>query len=392
MIIKTLSSLNNLEDKKVLLRVDFNVSIKDGNVIEDFRIKKVLPTIDFLIQSGAKIILISHIDEKEGGTLEPVARFLLTFFPKLRFIKDIFSPEAKKEVDNMAPAGIILFENLRNWEGEKDNDLTFAKHLASLADIFVNDAFAVSHREHASVVGVPEFIPSYLGLLFEEEIRILSKVFDAPKPFLFIVGGAKFETKLPLIQKFLPVADHIFVGGALANDLFKAKGYFVGDSLISQESHTEDFVNNEKIILPSDVRTQHKGFFYTKSPTEISVNEKIWDIGPKTSLDLKKLINEAKLILWNGPMGNYEQGFMDGTKELASLLTESQAEVIVGGGDVVSCLDKLSLLDKFYFVSTGGGAMLDFLVDETLPGIEAIKKRGTIVEKVKKSIWQKIFN
>lgn len=382
----------SLKGKRVLVRVDFNVSIKDGNVVEDFRIKKVLPTIDFLIQSGAKIILISHIDEKEGGTLEPVARFLLTFFPKLRFIKDIFSPEVKKEVDNMAPAGIILFENLRNWEGEKANDPAFAKYLASLADMFVNDAFAVSHREHASIVGIPEFIPSCLGLLFEEEIRILSKVFDAPKPFLFIVGGAKFETKLPLIQKFLPVADHIFVGGALANDLFKARGYFVGDSLISQESHAEAFVNNEKIILPSDVRTQHKGFFYTKNPTEISVNEKIWDIGPKTSLDLKKIVDEAELILWNGPMGNYEQGFMDGTKELASLLTESQAEVIVGGGDVVSCLDKLSLLDKFYFVSTGGGAMLDFLVDETLPGIEAIKKRGTIIEKAKKSIWQKIFN
>lgn len=372
MNIKTVRNLNNLEGKRVVLRVDFNVSIKENHVIEDFRIRNTLPTIDFLIKAGAKLVIISHLDEKEGETLEPVARYLCQFFPKIRFLQDIFAEESINEVNQMKSGDMILFENIRNWPGEKNNDENFAKHLASFGHFFVNDAFSVSHRKHASIVGVPRFLPSVFGLSFEKELKNLSKVFDAPKPFLLILGGAKFETKLPIINKFLDKADNIFVGGALANSLFKAKGLFVGDSLVSEGFNFEKYINSKKLILPSDVRTQYKGFFYTKKPNEISVNEKIWDIGPQTTKDLEGVIKNAKFILWNGPMGNYEQGFINGTKELADSVSENANNVVVGGGDIVSCLNSFGMMDKFSFVSTAGGAMLDFLVNETLPGIEAI--------------------
>ncbi len=385
----TIDTVANLKGKRVIVRTDFNVRVENGLVAEEFRIKKTLPTIQFLVDAGAKVILVSHIDEKEGGTLLPVATYLLPFFPKLRFVPDVFSPDAKNEVQHLADGGVLLFENLRKWPGEVECTPSFAKHLASFGEIFVNDGFAVSHRVHASVVGIAKELPAYGGLLLRDEVRALSTSFTPPHPFLFILGGAKFETKLPLVDKFSKTADAVFVGGALANDLFKAKGLFVGDSLVSNID-VSAYLSKPNIFLPIDVRTQHKGFYYTKKPNEISVNERIWDIGPETVTDLKRSINEAKLIVWNGPMGNYEQGFVSGTKELAEVIVQSNAKTIVGGGDVVTVLNSLHMLDTFSFVSTGGAAMLEFLSNETLPGIEVL---STQKEELQKDSWlSKLFS
>jgi phosphoglycerate kinase len=389
MNIHIINERKDLKGKRVLLRADFNVSIKDGIVAEEFRIMKTLPTIKFLTESGARVIIVSHIDKKEGGSLLPVLQYLMPQFPKIRFVKDIFSSDARDEVKNMTEGSIVLFENLRESSAEEDNAPSFAAHLASFAEIFVNDGFSVCHREHASIVGVPKLLPSYAGLLLRDEILSLSKCFKPPHPFLFIVGGAKFETKLPLIEKFRHNADLLFVAGALANDIFKAKGYFLGDSLVS-DTDVSKYVIDPKILLPIDVRTQHKGIHYTKKPTEISVNEKIWDMGPATSKSLKSSIEAASLIVWNGPMGNYEQGFIEGTKELAEIIVKSKAMTIVGGGDVVAALGVLNLLDKFSFVSTGGAAMLQFLSDETLPGIDALRR--VQAQPQKKSFLKKLFS
>lgn len=386
---RVIDEVKNLKGKRVLVRADFNVHIEDKKVAEEFRIQKTLPTLKFLVEAGAKVVVVSHLDSKEGGTLEPVARYLSPIFPKLRFVIDMFSQEAVQEVKDLADGGIILFENLRNWEGEKANTPSFAAHLASFAEIYVNDGFSVSHREHASVVGVPALLPSYAGFLMRDEVENLSKSFNPPHPFLFVLGGAKFETKLPLIEKFSKVADLLFIGGALANDIYKSKGYFIGDSLVSNTDVTK-YAENQKIVLPVDVRTLHKGERFTKLPTEISVNEKIWDSGPKTVPMLQSTIEAASLIIWNGPMGNYESGFIDGTKEMAEAIAGSKATTIVGGGDVVSALNSLSMLDKFSFVSTGGGAMLEFLANETLPGIKALGQKPNTEEK--ESFWKRLFS
>lgn len=389
---KVIDQCESVSGKKIIVRADFNVHIKDGKVAEGFRIQKTLKTLDFLLKSGAQVIAISHIDEKEGNTLEPVARYLLNFFPTLRFIKDIYSPDARSEVSQMKDGEIVLFENLRLWEGEKANTPSFAKHLASFGDVFVNDGFAVSHRKHSSVVGIPQYLPSYAGFLLKEEVETLSLCFNPKHPFLFILGGAKFDTKLPLVSKFIKTADMLFVGGALANDIFKARGLFVGDSLVSNIDVSE-YGRHPKVFVPIDVRTQHKGFHYTKKPNEISVNERIWDIGPDTTKFLKDAIEKSAFIVWNGPMGNYEQGFIEGTKELAQMIASSNAKTIIGGGDIVALLNSLEMLPQFSFISTGGAAMLEFLANETLPGIDAL--RGVLSENntEKKQNWlKKIFS
>jgi len=389
MIFETLDQIGDIKGKRVLLRADFNVSVKDGMVAEEFRIVKTLPTIRFLVNAGAKVVVISHIDKKEGGSLLPIFKYLLPEFPRIRFVEDVFSNEAIDEVKNLKEGSILLLENLRNWPGEENNTPSFATHLASFGDIFVNDGFSVCHREHASIVSVPKLLPSYAGFLLKDEVENLSKCFNPTHPFIVTLGGAKFDTKIPLIEKFIKAADTIFIGGALANDLFKAKGYFLGDSLVS-DADVSKYLNEEKIFLPVDVRTQHKGIRYTKKPTEISVNERIWDIGPETSKEFGFRIENASLIVWNGPMGNYENGFLYGTKELAEVILKSGATTIVGGGDVVTALGSLAMLSKFSFVSTGGAAMLQFLGEESLPGIDALKKDKVVIEK--KSLFKKIFS
>jgi len=353
---KNIKEVERLNGVRVIVRLDLNVPVQNNNVIDDFRIKKSLPLIEYLYKKGAQLILISHIETKDNPTLEPIAKHLKTLG-----IDCFFEKNYKKVLSSKNR--IILLENLRNNEGEKKNDKKFARELASLGDIYVNEAFPVSHREHASVCAITEFIPSYAGFQFQEEVKHLSSAFNPEHPFLFILGGAKFETKLPLIEKFMSIADRIFVGGALANNFFKEQGKDIGDSLVSKENfNLKKFLDTNKILLPID---------------SIMKDGIIFDAGMETVELLKKEIDKAKFILWNGPLGAYETGYRASTLQLAEILEEATSKgskTILGGGDTIATISELNLQDKFTFVSTGGGAMLDFLAKGTLPGIEALEK------------------
>lgn len=379
MNIKTLKDIPSLEGVKVFLRADFNVPVKGGKVVEDFRIRAAMPTIEYLRSRGAKIILASHLEVVEGekATLEPVAAVLAKLGLLVKFVKDykqvmpIMDGAGKDSIKN---GECILLENLRMHEGEKANDPQFAKELASLADIYVNDAFPVCHREHASIVGVPKYIDGYVGLQVEKEVAHLSKAFSPAHPFLFVLGGAKFDTKLPLVQKFIGIADNIFIGGALANDFYKAKGWEVGASLVSKTKlDLSSFLNNPKLLLPLDIVTQ-KG--ETKRGDAVSKDDKIMDDGPESLRLLADKVKSARFILWNGTLGLYEDGYKGPTLELAKLIadaTSGGATTIVGGGDTLAAISELNIGDRFTFISTAGGAMLDFLAMGTLPGLEALK-------------------
>jgi phosphoglycerate kinase len=380
-MIKNITDLKSeeLKGKKVIVRVDFNVPISNGEVANAYRIERAMPTIEFLINSGAKLLLISHIETKDVAkpTLMPVYEFIKFRFInlKINFLSSCFDNLSIKKIEEMKDGEIILFENIRQYEEEKKNDEAFAKSLASLGEIFVNDAFAVSHREHASVVGIPKFLPSYAGILLGEEIKHLNITDEISRPFIFILGGAKFETKLPLIQKFLSKADHVFIGGALINDILKAKGFNVGKSLIAtEEIDLTEIINSPKLILPVDVVIKDDSEDKVKLIEQVGDEDVIVDIGPESINYLGSYLRNSKYILWNGPMGNFEIGFKDGTLHLGEIIGGLSTKSVVGGGDTLSAIQELNLLDKFTFVSTGGGAMLDYLVKGTLVGIEALDR------------------
>lgn len=368
-----LKDVKNLEGKRVLLRLDLNLPIVSGAVENDFRIQKILPTLAYLKKHQARTIIISHIESAETDSLEKVAGYLNKLVP-LTFVKGLY--EAKDYVSDLKDGQFMMLENLRLYEGEKQNDDGFAKNLASLADIYVNEAFAVSHRVHASVVAITKYLPSFAGLLFQDEYAHLSKVFNPPRPFFFILGGAKFETKMPLIKKFLNQADTIFVGGALANQFFLAQGLEVGKSVVSAKNFDLSAeLQNRKLLLPTDVVVRGEQGVRSKAPQSVVKTDQIFDAGPETIKMLGSLIKKSKFVLWNGPLGDYEKGFRDDTEKLATLIAESSAESVVGGGDTLASIATLNLENKFKFVSTAGGAMLDFLANETLPGIEALLGR-----------------
>jgi phosphoglycerate kinase len=375
MKLPTIREAGDLRGKRVLLRVDFNVPIDNGVVVDDFRIQEALPTIRFLREAGAHVIIISHLHNRENDSLKPVAKYLQQLMP-VSFIGDLDFFHLEGKLAGVAEGECALLENLRHAREEESNNEQFAKNLANLADIYVNEAFSVSHREHASIVGIPKLLPTFVGLRFEKELEELSKALTPAHPFLFILGGAKFETKEPLIDKFLSIADLVFVGGALANDFFQAQGYEVGVSDLSKKALPVNapIFGNTKLLLPLDVvvRTA-EGARKTVKPTEVEKTDKILDAGPQTIAMLKDKMKTAKLVLWNGPLGDYEQGFVESTEGLAYAMTDSKAYTIAGGGDTMASFKKLNIRNKFSFVSTGGGAMLYFLTHETLPGIEAIR-------------------
>lgn len=387
MKLKSIRDVKDLKGKRVLVRVAFNVPIADSKVVDDFRIRKALPTIQFLQKEGAKIILISHIGRKRNETLKPVALHLNQFI-KNSFIPQVLGDKVREVIDQMKEGEVVVLEDLRQREEEIKNDESFSRELASLGDLYVNDAFAASHREHASIVGVPKFLPSYAGFQLEREIEHLGGVLENPaRPFLFIIGGAKFATKMPLIEKFLEHADFVFVGGALANNFFKTKGYEIGRSLVDKNiTVPEEILQSKKLILPinvvvalapsqkdADWTQKDAEYIKTKDPSKVISDEMIVDVGEESLEELKTKINEAKLVVYNGPLGFYEHGFDAGTKKLLNVLAESDAKTIVGGGDTIAVISKLGLEEKFSFVSTGGGAMLEFLERGTLPGIDALR-------------------
>ncbi len=372
---KSIKELKNLTGKRVVLRADFNVPIKNGVVLDDFRIKKVIPSILYLQKKGAKVIIISHIGDDGKESLLPVANKLKKYIKDVNFIQTpIFSNETQKILNSLKNKDIVLLENLRRETGEKKNSPSFARALSRYGDIYVNDAFSVSHREHASIVGITKYLPGYAGFQMEAEVENLSKVFNPPHPFLFILGGAKFETKIPLIKKFLRQADHIFIAGAIANDFFKARGYEVGTSLVSDANfQITPLLKAKNLILPTDVEVTKNSKNHITKPTEVMPDENIVDIGPQSVLQLKDLIAKAEFILWNGPLGKFESGFGKATEEVLKIVSKSKAKNVIGGGDTVALISKLKIEDKLGFVSTGGGATLDFLSKGTLPGIRVLK-------------------
>jgi len=370
---KDIRSAKDLKSKKVLLRCDLNVPVKDGKILDDFRLVRTLSTIDFLREKDAKIILIGHIGRDSKNSLAPTHEFFKKYFP-VNFTQEVIGSKTSSAIDSMKDGEIVLLENLRRHEGETENDSIFAKQLASLGDIYVNNAFSVSHRKHASIIGVPKLLPSYAGILFQEEIEELSVALTPPAPALCILGGAKFNTKEPLVRKLLDVYDNVFVSGALAHDFFRTKGYNIGKSLSADTGvNLKELVENKKIMMPTDVVVQNEDGIFLKKPNEISDNDSIKDSGPETTEKLAELIKNFKFILWNGPLGEYEKGFIKPTETLALALAGSSAKTLIGGGDTIASIEHLELEDKFSFVSTGGGAMLKFLLDGTLVGIEALK-------------------
>lgn len=373
---KTIKDIEFLDGVKVLVRVDFNVPIKNGVVVDDFRIRSPFPTIEYLQSRGAKVILIGHLESNEASdnTFKPVVQHLNNKLgKKIGFVANIRNASSYIE-NEMQNGDCVLLENLRFDEGEKKNDPKFVQALASLGDIYINDAFSVCHRNHASVVGLPGLMPSYAGFQVEKEVANLSKAFTPSRPFLFVLGGAKFETKLPLLEKFISIADHVFVGGALATDFFKLKGYETGVSITSKgEFGLEKFLNNSKILLPVDVRTEDG---QVKACDALAKTDNILDCGPKTVDLLREAVKNSNMVLWNGPLGVYEQGFKESTLQLAKIIAENHArgiEALVGGGDTIAAIAENNDQERFSFVSTGGGAMLDFLANGSLPGIDALE-------------------
>jgi 3-phosphoglycerate kinase len=346
----------DLLGKKVLVRVDYNVPLEKGQVADSFRIEQSLPTINYLLEKGARVVLVSHLGSDGKASLAPVAKYLGKFF-STTLIKNI----ADKKIELALNASqVVLLENIRREVGEVKNDQHLAKHLANLADIYVNDAFSVSHRAHASVSAIAKYLPSYAGLLFEKEFKNLSLALKPKGKMVVILGGLKFQTKIPLIKKFLKTADSIFIGGALANSFMKAMGCDIGSSIAEDDvKYIKPFLKNSKIILPADVIKNKKG--------------QIVDIGPEALKQIEQITKSAQLILWNGPMGWFEAGGKKGTLETAKIITKAKGFSIVGGGDTLSAIEELKLMNKFTFVSTAGGAMLDFLATSTLPGVKALK-------------------
>ncbi|MEX2010541.1 MAG: phosphoglycerate kinase, partial [Parcubacteria group bacterium] len=305
---KSLLLADNIRGKRVIVRVDWNVPIKDGQVVDDSRIHASLSTLNLLQKEGAKTVVISHLESGETDSLLPV-------FNSVKEICNISFCDAKdlaskrKCIDSLKEGEILLLENLRLDPREKENKEDFAEELATFGEIFVNEAFSASHRKHASIVGIPKFLPSYAGIQFEEEVAHLKSALKPKHPFLLILGGAKFETKLPLLEKFINIADDIFVGGALAHNFFQEQGRDIKKSLVSKgDFNIFELLRSGKIMLPTDL---------------VWDKERIIDAGYESIEALGKKIKEAKLILWNGPVGLYEEGFKDGTEALAKLISES---------------------------------------------------------------------
>jgi 3-phosphoglycerate kinase len=365
-----------LRGKRVIVRSDFNVPLsKSGDVLDMYRLKRGWSTIKYLQERGARTVVISHIGRDPGETLEPVARALKLYAPVV-YIPDLTGVPAQQAVAAMRDGDILLLENLRRDPREVANDVSLAQDLAAFADLYVGDAFAAAHREHASIVGIPKILPHVAGFLMREEVEELSRAITPERPALAILGGAKFETKEPLVKKLLDSYDHMFLTGALANDVFKVRGLPIGRSLISEHLPDEGVLSHPHFLAPIDVTVERLDKqARTKKPEDVVDEDKIVDIGPETVQMLAPYIAEAKFILWNGPTGLYEGGYVEWTHAIAKMIEESSATKIVGGGDTIAVLEETGAhTDKLGFLSTGGGAMLEFLINSGhLPGVDVLE-------------------
>ena len=383
--------------KRVLVRCDFNVPMDElRNITDDRRITSALPTIKYLIENDAKIILMSHLGRPKGEpnpkySLEPVAKRLSTLLGKqVTFAKDdkVVSENVKKIVDNMKPGDVVLLENTRYRKEEEKNGDEFAKELASLGELYVNDAFGTSHRSHASNVGVSKYLPSSVGFLVKKEIDVMGKALENPeRPFVAILGGAKVSDKIGVIENLLEKVDTILIGGGMAYTFLKAKGYNIGNSLLEEDKvelakslmkSAED--KGVKLLLSTDIvvgkEFKNDTEFKTVKADSIPDDMMGLDIGEETIKLFSEEIKNAKTVVWNGPMGVFEmENFKKGTNAIAKALADSKAITIVGGGDSASAVEKAGYGSVITHISTGGGASLEFLEGKELPGIAAIDNK-----------------
>ena len=384
---KTIRDID-VQGKRVLVRVDFNVPIKNGVIGDDTRIRASLPTLQYLFEHGAILILCSHLGRPEGNpdlkySLRPVAAYLSDLLTKpVDFIENCIGPEVEARVADMKPGDILLLENTRFHAGETKNDKGMSAQFAALADIFVNDAFGSAHRAHASTEGVARLLPAVAGFLMEKEIRYLGEVIASPKkPFVAILGGAKVSDKIGVIRNLLTKTDVILIGGGMANTFFKAEGYPIGDFLVEEDvlDLAREFLNTGKtqIRLPIDVIIADKfaedAAWKLMPSGPIPDGWRILDIGPETVLAYTKVINDAKTIVWNGPMGVFEfPEFAKGTFGIAQAVANSRATSIIGGGESVAAIQQSGLAEKISHISTGGGASLEMLEGLSLPGVAVL--------------------
>ncbi len=387
MYIKSIRKYNKIKGKRVLLRAGLNVPIKNGKVADDFRLKKQLATIRYLRIQGAKIVIIGHLGRPTGGvysskySLLPVVKYFeKKLNTKINFVAGKIDIKSTSVIANMREGDIVVMDNLRFNKGEKTNSRIFAKTLASLADIYVNDAFANSHRKHASMNAIKMRMPSFAGLLLEQEVKNLQALIRPKKPLIVILGGAKIATKLPLVNQFKNKAHRIIIGGALANNFLKARNYEVGKSLIDKGSLSfAKAYKKENILLPVDVvvardDNTNKGFI--KKISDIERDDYIFDIGPETVKLYASVIKKAKTIIWNGPMGFFEtRAFRHGSIGISQAVAARSRGVcfgVVGGGETVEVLKTTKLENNIDWVSTGGGAMLAYLGKKEMPGLSKI--------------------
>ncbi|MCC6146010.1 MAG: phosphoglycerate kinase [Anaerolineaceae bacterium] len=385
---KTLKDLN-VKGKRVLVRVDFNVPLKEGIVGDDTRIRAALPTIEYLLGQGAAVLLCSHLGRPKGGyeakySLNPVAAYLGKLMDrKVDFATDCIGPEAEKASMKMRPGDILVLENTRFHEGEEKNDPKMARQLATLADVYVNDAFGSAHRAHASTEGVARLLPSAAGFLLEKEIRYLGQAIADPKhPFVVILGGAKISDKIGVIRNLLTKADDILVGGGMANTFLKARGIDVADSLVENEAVeiAKELLaeGGRRIHLPVDVVLGDKfaedATVKTMAVGDVPNGWRILDVGLETVKAFADIIAGAGTVIWNGPMGVFEMSkFAQGTYGVAKAVAQSSAVSIIGGGDSVAAIQQSGLADQITHISTGGGASLEMLEGLTLPGVAALQ-------------------
>lgn len=390
--LRSMRELKNIAGKRVLLRVDFNVPLtRDMQVSseEDYRIRQSLPTIKYLLERKARVIILAHLGRPEGRVVEllrldPIAVRLAQLLRRDVYKCDqLVGAVADKAVADLQLGDLLVLENVRFDRREERADTALAKKLASYGDIYINDAFGVDHRDQASVSTIQRYLPSYAGLLLEDELTRLSSVRDAPRhPLVVIIGGSKISTKLSLIKSFLPRADHILLGGALANTVLRAQGISVGQSLVEPgmiAAIRRIKLTNTQLHVPVDgviAKSYHSPRGRRDALGDIRPSEVIVDIGPETLELYAQIIRAARQIVWNGPMGLIETpSFAWGTRELAKAIARSKAESIVGGGETVQMIRRLRMERKFNFLSTGGGAMLEFLEGKKLPGIQKLIKK-----------------